>query len=123
MNEFSGMIYSSLGGGGGGGIIFLTVFGTKFVVTCSQKIENLLTNKNSLCKNIFNRDFFYRKIAWKEGHYFPENVLYSSLNILSKSLEINIKCHERFTRGKNFWIKQISFMVAKHMLTRRHFLC
>ena len=51
-------------------------------------------------KNSFNRDL---KKHGREVTIFPEN--FKNQNILSKMLQINIKCHQRFTWGQNLWMK------------------
>ena len=68
-----------------------------------------------MCKNIFNGIFLYNR---KGDSYFLQN--FKSLNILSKRLEINIKCHDRLTWGQNVLIKPTilpDFKVYDHRLS------
>ena len=68
-----------------------------------------------MCKNIFNGIFLYNR---KGDYYFLQN--FKSLNILSKRLEINIKCHDGLTGGQNVLIKPTilpEFKVYDHRLS------
>ena len=69
---------------------------------CSKHFQDWLTNTNFTWKNSFNEEFFYSTHG-SEVTFFLEK--FRSLDIISKMLEIYIKCYERLTWGQNFWIK------------------
>ena len=73
----------------------------------SKKYENWLTKIFFYAKYIFGRDFCIVKKQGREVTFFPEN--FKSVNILSKILELYIKCHKRLSRGKNFSMKPTFF--------------
>ena len=77
-NEFSGVIFLSCFRGKQN--IFATTFITKFVVKCAAKSLRIGQQIKILCAKIFVIEIFlYSKIAWKGGHFSPEN--FRGLNI------------------------------------------
>ena len=62
-SEFSGIIYSLFRGWQN---VFLTIFSTKFVITCATKVlKNQLTKTKVMSKNIFNKEFSIEKFPRK----------------------------------------------------------
>ena len=76
----------------GGKDIFLSVYIDLNLKSkmCSKNFENRLTNKKFILKNVLNREFCIEKSQAGEVSIFLEK--FKILNILSKMLQISIKC-------------------------------